>query len=184
MNKFLTTTTITTMLFTNLMGLTLDQENVIKSGYNIGKQIKAKDGMTFENTTASISITESSAGLNIIGDEHHSKKLRLASLGAYQIRLVTAKEIITKDKQMNKYYGYLLQPNRENHLITLLLTNIEFSAMIAATYIKMNYNRALKNGHGNPLYYAISKYNGGSRNTPYYKRVIKNMKISKTVTIH
>jgi hypothetical protein len=128
-------------------------------------------------------MTESSSGRNIIGDEHYSKKLKKASLGVYQVRFDTAIFIIQRDKLMNQYYSFLLESKNEQRLITLLLTNSKFSGMLAATYLKMNYNYALKKGMKNPYFYAISRYNGGAHNTPYYKRVMKNMRMIKRLKV-
>jgi len=171
------------MLGTPVLALSAEQEQVIKESYNIGKQIKAKDGMTFEWALTAIGMTESSSGRNIIGDEHHSKKLKKASLGVYQVRFDTAKEIIKKDKRMNRYYSFLLLKKNENRLVTLLLTNSKFSGMLAASYLKMNYNAALKKKLAKPYFHAISRYNGGNKNYAYYDRVMKNMKLIKRLKI-
>ena len=58
----------------------------------------------------------------------------------------------------------------------MLLTNTEFSILIAGRYLKRNYEYALKKGKWNPYYKTISRYNGGWNNTTYYKRVMKRMK--------
>jgi len=173
--------TILLIAGTSLFAVSAEQEKIMQESYNIGKQIVAKDGTSFEWTLTAIGLTESSAGKNIIGDEHHTKKLVKASLGVYQIRLATAKEIIKKDKLMNKYYAYLLED--ENRLATLLLTNSKFSGSLAATYLKMMYNRGLKKHLWNPHFYAVSKYNGGAHNKTYYNRVMNNLKTIRRLKV-
>jgi len=176
--------TIMLMVFgTPLLALSAEQEQVINESYNIGKQVKAKDGMTFEWALAAVGMTESSSGRNIIGDEHYSRKLKKASLGVYQVRFDTAIYIIKRDKLMNKYYSFLLLKRNENRLVTLLLTNSKFSGMLAATYLKMNYEAALKKGSPKPYFHAISRYNGGCWNYAYYERVMKNMRMIKRLKI-
>jgi len=156
--------------------LSAKQEKVIQTVYDIGKQIKADDGMTFEWAAVGITFSESSAGKNLIGDESPDLKLRKASLGSMQVRLNTAKWIIKRDPLMNEYYSFLLKPKMEKRLISLLLSDVKFSAMIAITYLKMNYNCWLKKGHKNPYFHAISRYNGGNNNTIYFAKVKKNIK--------
>ena len=156
--------------------LSTEQENILQKAYNIGKQIVADNGTTFEWAAAGITFTESSAGKNIIGDESYTKNIREASLGSMQVRLATAKWVIKKDKLMNRYFNFLLADNKEKRLITLLLTDIQFSAMIGITYVKMNYNSALRRKFQRPYFYAISRYNGGSHNYKYYHRFKDNVK--------
>jgi hypothetical protein len=162
------------LCFSLSFGFTSYQKSIIRQSYNIGKLIKAKDGMTFENSLASIVFTESSGGKYIVGDRF-SKHLRDASLGPFQIRIKTAKWIIKKDKFCNKYFGWLLKD--EDALITYLLTKPKFSTILAGTYLKIYYNIALKRGYQNPWQYAISKYNGGSKNYKYINRVRGNIKL-------
>ena len=162
------------LYFSLSFGFTSYQKSIIRDAYNIGKLIKAKNGMTFENSLASIVFTESSAGKYIVGDRF-SKYLRDASLGPFQIRVKTAKWIIKTDKFCNKHFKWLLKD--EDVLITYLLTKPKFGAILAGTYLKIYYNVGLKRGYQNPWEYAISRYNGGNKNYKYIKRVRKNMKM-------
>jgi len=170
MQKFLSSLLISTQLF----ALNNIQVNNLKLAYNIGKQIKSNDGISFENTLCAIMLTESSAGMEVIGDKYKDGKLKSlydSSLGVFQIRLITAKEVIKKDKFMNKYFNHLLYNDKK--LVNLLLLDTEFSAMIACTYLKMTYNYALKHKHKSSWRSAISRYNGGWNNTVYIERVMK-----------
>jgi len=152
-----------------------EQISVIRKSYNIGKQFKARDGMTFENTLASLVFTESSAGKFVVGDRHNF--IENCSLGYYQIRLDTAKWIIKKDSFLRRHFKDL----RDDRIISLLLTNQEFGALISGTLLKFWYNYALSMNIKKPWEYAVSRYNGGIHNIKYINRIRKNMKKIKDV---
>ena len=166
------------LLVTSVIGsmFSNDQKIILQEAYSIGKQVKVKN-MSFENTLRSIAFTESSAGRYIIGDEHITKDLKKASLGVYQVRLETAKEVIKKDPFMNKYFKYLLKDDRA--LVSMLLSKSKFGALVAVSYLKMNYKTALRRGHHTPWEYTVSRYNGGSKNYIYINKIRKNMKLLK-----
>ena len=153
-------------------GVTNKQIENLQLAYKIGKITKAKDGMTFENTLAGIMLTESSARNHRVGDKE--KYLVNCSLGIMQVRVQTAR-YVAKRVQMLSWVDSL----SNKRIAHLLLHNAEFSCMIASQYLKLNYNLALKKGYKNPLYRAISRYNGGWNNTEYYERVKKNSKLAK-----
>lgn len=163
------------LLYSNLFSLEDYQEDNIRFSYNIGRYIKAKDGMTFENTLASIIYTESSAGKFIIGDK--DKRLKNCSLGPYQIRLKTAKWIINKDKFLYRHFNKF----SDDRLVTLLLTKREFGALIAGSLLKYWYNTALDRNIKHPWFYAVSRYNGGVHNYKYVNRIRKNIKIIRRI---
>lgn len=100
-------------------GLTLEQEEKVKIAYNIGKNIKASDGMTFGFTLPSIMGQESSWGLAIIGDKYDStgklKSLYDSSLGIFQIKLSTAKLTILKYPHLFKKYGHLVNQDKSTY---------------------------------------------------------------------
>ena len=171
------TTVILVTTYTLLFGLSKDQESVLQRAYIIGGLTVADDGMTFEKTISSIALAESSAGKELIGDTRADGELvglYKSSLGVCQVRLMTAKEVIKKDKFMNKQFSHLLIDN-DNMIIKMLLSSPDFNILIASTYIKMNYNRSLHKGV-KPLFGTISLYNGGWHNEIYYGRVMKRMK--------
>ena len=144
----------------------------IKRAYKIGKQIKADNGLTFENTLASIIFSESSAGKFILGDK--DKYIRNCSLGPYQIRLSTAKWIIKKDPFLRKYFGGI---KNEDTLITMLLTKTDFGALVSGRLLRFWYNYALHKGVKKPWDYAVSRYNGGIHNKKYVSKIRRNMKV-------
>ena len=164
-----------------LFGISESQLQILQMAYNIGKSTVADDGMTFEQTAASIALVESSAGLRLIGDQGINGKLRNASMGVMQVRLSTAKEVIKKDQRMNKYFSHLLHSDQK--LISMLLGNHRFNLLISLTYLRMQYDYALLLGYPKPYFRAISRYNGGNYNTLYFNRVIKARRlVQKLIT--
>lgn len=99
------------------------------------------------------------------------KPLYDSSLGVFQIKPSTAEIMI------NKYfpeYKYLL--NDKNKLIQKLLSDVEFSANIASSYLIYCYEEAKNRKMWNPYFKTISRYNGGWKNSNYYNNVLKKMK--------
>ena len=167
-----------------LYSLNTLQINNLKTVYNLGKKIKASNGFSFENTLCAIMLQESSAGLELIGDKYKNGKLKSlydSSLGIFQIKLNTAKEVIIKDKFMNKNFKHLLKNDKA--LVNMLLVSVQFSTLIASTYLKINYEIALKRRYKNPWKSTISRYNGGWNNTKYKSKIFKRLKYLKKLKI-
>jgi hypothetical protein len=156
--------------------MTNDQIHNLQVAYSIGKITRANDGMSFEKTLSSIVLRESSARNNQIGDDRfndRSKKPTIeSSLGLAQVKVSTAKEVARKVKSLN--WVNLLS---DEMIAGFLLKNNQFNVLIAAHYIRMNYNRALKRRMWNPLFKTISRYNGGWNNKIYYHKVMEDMKV-------
>jgi hypothetical protein len=77
-------------------------------------------------------------------------------------------------KKIKPYIKYI---KKDDIVIDKLLYDEEFSIEISLHYLILNYNVALKRKYYNPWFKSISRYNGGWKNTKYYKRVLKKMKI-------
>jgi hypothetical protein len=169
------------MLFTNnLFAFDETQIKLAKKIYNIGKTFKTADGMTIEKTLAAISLRESSLGKYVLGDKKSNgefKPLKEMSLGPFQMRLFTAKEII-KENKLKEYYQYL---KNNTALINKLITDVEFGAKLSAYYFIKNYNEALRRGMSRPYFRAVSRHNGGWNNKPYFSALMKNMRSIKTL---
>ena len=286
------------ILSSTLSAFTKFQIENIKIAKKIGSQTYAKDGMNFGDALAGMIVRESSAGLKVVGDKYKNGKLKSlyqSSLGAFQIKLSTAKLTIKKNPRLYKKYNYLVYDGKsiyskyeklkkeyqfykkrlsqnineivdeeikktydfkkiqyynsvlnnkkwierykkkekkaidtfewakkmkiyhekelkkkktiikkevENEyntyenkikeiekevkvishkiakdttLINKLLTDVKFSAEIAANYLKMIYNEALNRGFYNVYKRAIGRYNGGWNNKIYYNKVKKNI---------
>jgi hypothetical protein len=161
-----------------LKNLTNYQKLVIKEVYNVGKTVKTNDGMTFEKTLVGIVLTESSAGLNLIGDDFDYKTkskatLIKSSLGAFQMKVSTVKDMIKKYPKAFEH----LKNKTDRELINLLLRNYKDSAKLAGYYLKYNYERKSKFKVFKSRYFrSVSNYNGGNHNEVYYNKVIKRVR--------
>jgi hypothetical protein len=177
--KALIALTITSMqVSAKEVSFNAEQLKIMNIGFTVGKLIKADNGITFGKTGATLPLTESSAGVNIIGDiKKDAGKVDLSkcSLGPFQIQPRTAKFIIKKDKFLFSQFHMYLKDDKK--LINKLLTSPKFGALIALSYFKHNYNIALKRGYKNPLSSGFATYNGGWVNKPYVKRSYKNMRL-------
>lgn len=212
-------------------GLNRYQKHIIKIVYNTCEKYKASDGFSFENTCAAITLTESSGGKNLVGDQgKYPSILVTSSLGAMQIRVRTVLEVLKNNLKLRKKYIRFWHPDIDaickykNILIAMkyyrakwhgahgaqakiyrikyyeakkqfaryrkayykdlaiaetLLSDVHFSAIIAANYLILNYEIAKKRGYWNPWFKAVSRYNGGWENTRYVKRVARNLKLAQ-----
>ena len=120
--------------------------------YNIAKQYTK-----YPSTITAIAGVESSYGKYILGDEGKS-------LGICQVQVSTLKFIAKKDKRLRWVLKY---PNRV--LSTWLLRNDQFNIYVACLYF--NYLNKHYGYRG-----AISRYNGGSNNTVYVRKVLRRIR--------
>jgi len=150
----------------------------LQIAYSIGKITRAEDGTTFEKTLPSIMLRESSAKNNIIGDDKNKngskRSFTDSSLGVMQVRVSTAREISKKVTAMN-----WVNKLSDHKIANMLKNNNQFNILIAAHYIRINYNLSLRRKYIDPIFKTISRYNGGWHNKTYYSKVIKNMKSIK-----
>lgn len=145
----------------NLSTSQLKIKNIAKS---VGKTICTED-ICFSKTLQAIAWQESSFGLNRVGDSG-------VSLGAFQVKISTAKWIIIK-LELKEYY-YIIG---DNWLIGVKLLNDHwFSARIAGFYLKMNYIYGIEQDHWNPWVLTVSRYNGGNFNKVYLNNIINKIK--------
>lgn len=147
------------------------QLELLSISYNVGKNIQAKDGMSFEKALSSIVLTETSSGKYVIGDtlDKLKKKRHLLknSLGPFQIRISTIRVMSCKIKSLN-----YLKEKSDWWIMNKLLSDYTFGAVIAGNYLKLNYERTNFN-----YFRSISRYNGGNNNWNYYNKVMSNMNI-------
>lgn len=144
--------------------MTPKQLYVLQTVRDVAKSIPDKHGKTYENTLSAICLTESSAGKNIIGDFRNKKSITKASLGPMQIQVATARHVSQNVKKLR-----WLNDLSDVQLAGRLLGDIKLSAKVATHYLVLLQNQ--RTDH----FYAISGYNGGLVNRPYYNRVMKNM---------
>ncbi len=132
---------------------------------NVALKYPNKKGKTLEKTAMSICLTETSAGLIKIGDiKRKNPNILKSSLGIMQVRMQTARFIAKKLKLKD------VQKLNDVELMNKLLGDDEFNARIAIQYLVWLSNRTKNH------FTAVSRYNGGNVNRPYYNRVMKNMK--------
>ncbi len=146
--------------------MTPKQLHVLQTVRDVAKSIPDKHGNTYENTVSAICLTESSAGKNTIGDFKRKKSFTKASLGPMQIQVATARHVSQNVKKL-RWINNL----SDVQLAGRLLGDIKLSAKIATHYVILLQEKRLDH------FYAISGYNGGFHNRPYYNRVMKNMEV-------
>ncbi|HEX5623345.1 MAG TPA: transglycosylase SLT domain-containing protein [Sulfuricurvum sp.] len=144
--------------------MTPKQLHVLQTVRDVAKSIPDRNGKTYENTLSAICITESDAGDNIIGDYRKKKSITTASLGAMQIRVNTARHVSQYVKKLS-----WLNKLSDIQIAARLLGDIRLSAKVAAHYVVLLHEQRRNSFH------AVSGYNGGMNNHPYYNRVMKNM---------
>jgi len=138
---------------------TKSQIENFQKAYNYGKNIKAKDGTTFEYALTGILYQESSGGSNNVDR-------RFDSIGPFQIRPCVAEELI---KYNIPTLHYLLD-NREE-LLNLLLNDFDFNLLLAGQHLRIYYNIALNRGMYKPWVKTVSRYNGGWHNYTYANKI-------------
>lgn len=100
-----------------------------------------------------------------------TKELGNTAVGAFQVQMQTAKRVI---KEMGlEQYKHLL--DNDTALIKKLTLDARFSALIAVNYLKLNYEHAKSRNMSDPWFYAVSKYNGGSKNFTYVNLIKSKM---------
>ncbi len=137
----------------------------------VAKQMPNKVGHTFEDTMSAMALTESSGGLNNVGDlKEGDINLYNASLGPLQVRVSTMR-YLSKVKSKYKF----LKEKTDKEIAFMLLENNKFNTEAAMDYFLINYGRFKVDKY----FKAVSLHNGGVRNYAYVDRVLNNMKIIK-----
>jgi hypothetical protein len=112
----------------------------------------------YKSTIKAICLTESSGGVQVLGDDGNS-------LGIMQIQYDTVMYVASFDKSLS----YLKRLPRKN-VETILLKNDRLSIRIASTLFQHYVEHY---GYKE----AVSRYNGGKRNLRYYRRVQKSLRV-------
>lgn len=158
--------TLILLLNLQIFALSPEQLKVLQTVRDVARSVPDHNGETYENTLAAICLTESSAGKNIIGDFKKDIVITKASLGTMQIQVATARYTSKKIEELS-----WIDKLSDAQIANKLLTDVKVSAQISAYYLTI-----LKKSRKN-YFNMVSGYNGGMSNNPYYKRVIKNMRI-------
>ena len=149
-----------------VFALTPEQLKVLQTVRDVARTVPDYKGETYENTLAAICLTESSAGKNIIGDFKKGIVITKASLGVMQIQVATARFLAKRIEELE-----WINKLSDAQIANKLLTDTKASAQISAYYLTL-----LKKSRKH-YFNMVSGYNGGMVNNPYYKRVMKNIKI-------
>jgi len=124
------------------------QLNIIKTAYKTASKYKTFDGHIFNDTIASITLTESSAGKYLIGDNYINGKEKpfiMKSLGVCQVKLETAILIISKyPNYFDKYINLIHKNKYAFKKYWKYLMNIQYFS-----YLKKKYEKRLKLNIGN-----------------------------------
>ena len=150
----------------SLFALSTEQLKTLQIVRDVARTVPADNGETYEDTLSAICLTESSAGKNLIGDFKKNVVLTKASLGVMQVQVATARFVARKVEALA-----WIDKMSNAQIANRLLTDVEFSARIAAHYFVL-----LKNDR-EKYFHSVSGYNGGMENKPYYSRVMKNLQL-------
>jgi hypothetical protein len=159
-------------MLSTLLQAEISQEQIamLQTIRDVARTIPDKHGETYENTLSAICLTESSAGINVIGDFKKGTDITKASLGPMQIQVSTVRHVARNVKSLR-----WLNQKSDKQIANLLLTDLKLSAAIAAHYIVLLKNRR------NDYMKTISGYNGGMENWTYVIKVMRHMKDVKAL---
>ncbi len=147
-------------------GLDFRQILTLKTVKNVALRYPNKKGQTLEDTAMAICLAETSGGKVKWGDKQLLRKgIKKASYGIMQVRLATARFVA-------KRYNLLdVRMMSDTQLITRMMHDPVFNARIAVLYLVY-----LSDTSGS-YFEAISRYNGGRVNHPYYNKVQRCLRI-------
>ena len=125
------------LLIYSLFGLSTNQVKLLQQVYTEAKKYKANDGFSFEKTLCAIYITESSAGVKIIGDKYTStgilKPLYISSLGPGQIKLKTALIVLNNFPKLKRKFHV------RSHSVKIYETYSNLLLRLYKLKLKLNY---------------------------------------------
>ncbi len=161
---------ISFLVISSIFAQTLDFRQILtlKTVKNIALEYPTKNGETLENTAMAICMAETSGGKVRWGDKQLLKKgIKNASYGVMQVRLQTARFVA-------KIYDLKdIKNMSDTTLITKMMNEIVFNAKIAVLYLVWLRDTSKS------YFEAVSRYNGGRVNYPYYNKVQKYIKMLK-----
>ncbi len=149
--------------------LSPQQIEILKMVKSIAKKYPNKEGETFEYTLMAICLSETSAGIFKVGDIGKDPNIFKASLGIMQVRLQTARFIADKLNLTE------VQKMSDVKLVNHLLGDNEFNVYLATKYL------VWLSDYTKNYFRTVSRYNGGNYNRPYYYKVMRNMKLIKSI---
>jgi hypothetical protein len=152
---------------TSLFAFSPKQKEIAEIVYNEWSEVEI-NGEIYPATGVAICKTETWFGTQLLGDM--DKNVLEASLGIMQVRIPTARLV-------SRVYDELafLSELSDRQLVNRLIIDHKLNAKVAAYYFKWCFERY------KTYFKSVSAYNGGLKNTPYYNRVMKNRKITKSL---
>jgi len=154
----------------SLLAQSLDFRQILtlKTVKNIALQYPNKRGETLENTAMAICLAETNGGKVKWGDKQLLRKgIKKASYGIMQVRLQTARFVA------KRYNLTDVKMMSDTQLISKLMHDTLFSAKIAVLYL------VYLSDTSKSYFEAVSRYNGGRVNHPYYNKIQRCLKIIK-----
>jgi hypothetical protein len=147
-------------------GLDFRQILTLKTVKNVALQYPNKKGETLEETAMAICLAETSGGKVRWGDKQLLRKgIKKASYGIMQVRLATARFVAKKYNLLD------VKMMSDTQLITKMMNDPIFNAKIAVLYL------VYLSDSSKSYFEAVSRYNGGRVNYPYYNKIQRCLKI-------
>ncbi len=147
-------------------GLDFRQILTLKTVKNVALQYPNKKGETLEDTAMAICLAETSGGKVKWGDKQLLRRgIKQASYGIMQVRLQTARFVAKKYNLLD------IRMMSDTQIITKMMHDTIFNAKIAVLYL------VYLSDSSKSYFEAVSRYNGGRVNYPYYNKVQRCLKI-------
>ncbi len=154
------------LLAAEAKGLDFRQILTLKTVKNVALQYPNKRGETLEETAMAICLAETSGGKVKWGDKQLLRKgIKQASYGIMQVRLATARFVA------RKYNLIDVKLMSDTQIITKMMHDPIFNARIAVLYL------VYLSDSSKSYFEAVSRYNGGRVNYPYYNKIQRCLKI-------
>ena len=147
-------------------GLDFRQILTLKTVKNIALQYPNKRGETLEDTAMAVCLAETNGGKVNWGDKQLLRRgIKKASYGIMQVRLATARFVARRYNLVDVRFM------SDTQLITRMMNDPLFNARIAVLYL------VYLSDTSKSYFEAVSRYNGGRVNHPYYNKIQRCLKI-------
>ncbi len=155
-------------LVLNASTFDMKQTLVLKTIKNIAKTIPDSKGNTYEYTMMAICLVESDGGRESYSDKQLLKKgIKRASYGIMNVQLETARFVA------KVYHLRSVQKMSDVELIEYMIDDDSFDIKLATLYFVWLVD------HSSSYFEAVSRYNGGKVNYPYYDKVMRKLNLLK-----
>ena len=165
---------IVMIICSSLFAISSEQKQLAKRIYTVALTAPNKKGQTYEETLIRIAITESSLGINLLGDYKKGRDITEASLGIFQFQMGTVRLL---QKKYPNELGWM-KNRSDRYLAQKLLKDIDFNIVLAVFNIQRLSESRLSRGS---YFRIVSQWNGGVNNKTYYKRVMSHKDLVKKI---